>query len=380
MQIITGELNSGQKDYPFSKLGNPDEIMAVDIETTGLSPDHAEIYLIGCAYRDSARWKRIQWIDDDGKGEADILTSFLLFARKYTILLTYNGDRFDLPFLARRIVFNGLQGMPGADQFPRGRTSVDLYQRIRPYQKVLSLPDLRQQTVEKFVHSERTEEMSGKDLIAVYREYIGDSGEKNDLRDQLLAHNAADVDGLIAVSGILALTDLFTADLTVYKAQANTHMDETGEPVQELIMYAKASDVPEDVWNHPFTVNRDGCFITITGNRAVIKVPIYNGRAYYFYANYKDYYYLPELDQAIHKSIAAFVDPGRREQATARTCYTAKVGTFLPEWTRQFEPFFKLSYDGKEILFEFTDAMKKDKQFFASYATCVYHHVLNEPD
>lgn len=442
MQIVTGELEGFTNEYPLSRLGNRNEILAVDIETTGLSPEKARIYLIGCAYWEEKRWKTIQWFDDDGNGEADILTSFILFAKRFRTLLHYNGDRFDLPFLTKRIIWNGLQGLPGAQNFPAGMRSADLYRYLKPYQKLLSLPDLRQQTVEKYLGTGRTEEESGGDLIKVYQQYLavkekgpaadssssqivgkenlfsdeadeektpgdhetettseddGSAPESNSLqemRDSLLGHNAADIAGLIGISNVIAYQDLFSAKLNVYKAQANTYRNAEGEPVQELWMSARAADVPEDILKNPVTTNRDGCFLTITGNKITIKVPVYNGRAYYFYANYKDYYYLPELDQAIHKSIATFVDSRRREQATAQNCYTAKVGQFLPEWAQRggtashrdsgassatvpYEPFFKRSYDDKTAWFTFTDEMKKDRKFFSDYATYVYRHVVS---
>ena len=80
----------------------------------------------------------------------------------------------------------------------------------------------------------------------------------------------------------------------------------------------------------------------------------------YFYANYKDYYYLPGQDLAMHKSIASFVDSSRREQAKAENCYTRKTSSFLPGG----------------IFFEFTQEMKRDKDFFSAYATYIYRHIV----
>lgn len=444
MQIITGECKGHMNEYPLSRIGDPDRILALDIETTGLSPQQNAIYLIGCAYREDGVWRLIQWFDETGTGESDILTSFLLFAKKYDTLLHYNGARFDLPFLSARIVHNGLQLLPGAENFPADRKSVDLYKLLQPYKKLFSLPDLRQQTVEQFVGTGRTEDRSGKDLVRIYRAYaaaelaacstrtnaqeeihrdldrakriamVEQMLEQNSLytelsltetasdpetkagrasmRSMLLEHNAADTAGLIAISDLLAWNDLFCAELDVYKAQANTYRNADGDPVQELIMYAHADVIPETAggaaaesfWSSaealpPITANADGAYLTVNGRRITIKVPIYNGRIYYYYANYKDYYYLPELDQAIHKSISTFVDESRRVQATPRTCYTAKVGSFLPEWKLLHEPVFRREYDEKGAWFEFTQEMKRDKAFFSEYAGHVYRHILRNP-
>ena len=97
----------------------------------------------------------------------------------------------------------------------------------------------------------------------------------------------------------------------------------------------------------------------------------------YFYSNYKSYYYLPQEDTAIHKSVASFVDKNHRTQAMAATCYTRKLSTYLPQWDVLFEPFFKRSYHSKEIFFELTEEMKKERKLFSRYAAHILQMILN---
>ena len=92
----------------------------------------------------------------------------------------------------------------------------------------------------------------------------------------------------------------------------------------------------------------------------------------YFYSNYKDYYYLPAEDIALHKSVSSFVDPEHRIPATASTCYSRKYSQFLPQWSIVVEPFFKRDYKSKELFFELTDEIKKNRKTFTNYA----NHVL----
>ncbi len=456
MQIITGELAGYTDEYPLSRFGGRENILAVDIETTGITAEKNRIYLIGCGYWEDDCWKLIQWFDDTGEGEADILTSFLLFTKKFTTLLHYNGRQFDLPFLARRIVWNGLQGTPGAEDFPSAMKSLDLYRYVKPFQKLFSLPDCRQQTVEAFLETGRRENRNGKELISVYLDYLqkkqetirearerdfttattkridaaminqllkeqellnqkkateesqkeasrqedanltqtdsaqdgaaAESGtdrkdekepkDRSEMRLMLLSHNAADVSGLIAMTQVLTWKDLLSGSLTVYQAQANTFRGVDGTPQQEMVLHARAEGMSENAFcDHPVTTSRDGCYCTISGGKVTLKIPIFNGKLHYFYPNYKDYYYLPELDQAIHKSIAAYVDPQHRQQATAENCYTGKVGAFLPEWSDKYTPLFRQQRRDKTVWFEFKPEMKKDKAFFAEYATYVFRHV-----
>ena len=104
-----------------------------------------------------------------------------------------------------------------------------------------------------------------------------------------------------------------------------------------------------------------------------MKIPVCEDELKYFFANYEDYYYLPQEDIALHKSVASFVEKEYREQAKASNCYIKKKGVFLPEWEELITPFFKRDYNSKELYFELTDDLKTDRAFFAKYVS----HVLN---
>ena len=114
------------------------------------------------------------------------------------------------------------------------------------------------------------------------------------------------------------------------------------------------------------------CFFTGIGTDATLKVPIYQEEMKYYYSNYKDYYYLPAEDLALHKSVASFVDSSHRVAATAATCYTRKASCFLPQWEPLVAPFFKRDYKDKELFFEITDELKSNRVIFSRYAS----HIL----
>ncbi len=82
----------------------------------------------------------------------------------------------------------------------------------------------------------------------------------------------------------------------------------------------------------PFTISTlsNGCYFSGEATEGILKVPVYEEEMKYFYSNYKDYYYLPAEDVALHKSVAAFVDKDHRVQAAAANCYTRKYAVYLP--------------------------------------------------
>jgi hypothetical protein len=71
--------------------------------------------------------------------------------------------------------------------------------------------------------------------------------------------------------------------------------------------------------------------------------------------------------------VATFVDKAHRVQASAYNCYTRKFSMYLPQWDVIFEPFFKRDYKSRELYFELTDDLKRNRAAFSAYA----NHVLN---
>jgi uncharacterized protein YprB with RNaseH-like and TPR domain len=371
MQIFSKVIKEKERVYsPLASLSPLSDILYLDLETTGLSAHHNRIFLIGCAYHTSSGWTITQWFDDTGEGESDILNSFLIFAKPFGTFVHYNGSRFDIPFLVRRIEADRLNNVIA------NKKSVDLYRMIRPYKKILSLVNYQQQTIERYMGTGRTESRSGAELVELYHQYLQDP--RPDLSAPIIAHNEADVRGLIGITPVIGMQDVFTACLLCTKAGADYYTGVDGARHEELILECRMQDVPYagEILKKPVSATADGCYMTANGADVNIKVPIYREEMKYFYANFRDYYYLPGRDEALHKSIAGFIDKEKREQAKAENCYTRKKGSFLPEWALFREPFFKRSYRDKDAFFEFSDEMKKDRSFFSDYATYIYRHIV----
>ncbi len=73
----------------------------LDIETTGLSPRHSEITVVGIHICNGAESRFIQLVGDD------ITANCILEALEgVQIIYTYNGSRFDLPFICDRLGIN----------------------------------------------------------------------------------------------------------------------------------------------------------------------------------------------------------------------------------------------------------------------------------
>jgi hypothetical protein len=365
MRIISKPIDLPVPEDLLTNMRPLSDFLFLDIETTGLSAEHNAVYLVGCVYREPDGWNLIQWMDTTGNEEKEVLSSFWLFASRYPVLVHYNGDRFDLPFLKKRMEAHALPN--SMDEME----SLDLYKVILPCRRLLGLSDYKQQTMEALLGSGRTESESGGDLVRVYKKYIVDSDPA--LLSKLLAHNEADVLGLLSLVPLLIYKDLENASFHVRRAQANYYNDYDGSRKEELFLFFRLSRaLPAPVY-----ASADHCYVKIEGDEGILKIPLYTEVMKYFYANYKDYYFLPEEDMAVHKYLASYVEKSHRIQAKPETCYTRKAGSFLPQWDLYRTPFFKRAYADKELFFEFSDECKKDRRFLSDYAFYVFTHIKN---
>src|SRR5574344_2023752 len=96
-------LQSSSHPYPLEKLSeNIEDILFIDIETTGLSARTSSLYLIGCAFFREGTWQLRQWFAEKNTEEELLLSTFLSFAAPFHTLIHFNGNRFDLPYIKTR--------------------------------------------------------------------------------------------------------------------------------------------------------------------------------------------------------------------------------------------------------------------------------------
>ena len=87
MRIISKPIDISVQDELLQGIAPLSDFLLLDIETTGLSAENSLVYLIGCIYHQTDGWNMIQWMDNSGKEEKEVLSSFLLFASGYKIFL-----------------------------------------------------------------------------------------------------------------------------------------------------------------------------------------------------------------------------------------------------------------------------------------------------
>lgn len=303
------------------------DYLYLDIETTGLSRDKSILYMIGCGFRERDRddLHVILWFNEDGRNEKDILISFSDFLTlKDWTAVTFNGDRFDLPYLKARYAFHELNcPLLSLD-------SLDLYRLLKPYKSLFKLDKARQKDWESALGIARQDAMSGRELIGVYRSFLQEHDEK--LFQLLVLHNYEDVCHLSQLAVLLGLEEILAGGFVIEDME---FVEEAGaedsSPGARLLVRCQIKS-PFQLVGDTFTIMKELAegSIRIVGNQ--IECSIYSETKImkHFFPDPENYYYLPREDRAIHKSVGIYVDREYRERCSPRQCYAQKEGYFLP--------------------------------------------------
>lgn len=349
--------------YPLERLGRQEDLLFFDIETTGFSGDYSNLYLIGCTYYKDGGWRLIQWFADTRACEAEVLENFFHFLTSFKVLVHFNGDKFDIPYLLKRCAalhlpynFDGL-------------TSIDIYKRVKPYRRHLGLENLKQKTIEAFLGISREDLYNGGQLIEVYEEYLRTG--KQFLLNLLLLHNEDDLKGMPQLLPILHYPDFFTQEFSLldfFKSAGNS---------RTIHLHLKGNNAA--ILPVPLKAQTPSYGLFADGDRLELSIRLYEGTLKYYYPNYKDYYYLIYEDTAVHKSIGEYVDKDARIKATKETCYTKKSGCFLPQPSPLWTPDFKNTCKDKSCFFEFCPGCFDESDKLNTYVRQILDIVFSDP-
>lgn len=328
----------------------------IDIETTGLKRDTTILYLIGCGYYEKDSLCIVQWFNDDGVSEPAMLLALREFLTQHPApLFTFNGESFDIPYLNRHYELNHM------DYRLDLTGSLDLYRMLRPFQTLFHLSHGKQKDWERFLGISREDLYNGGQLIGIYKKYL--LKRDPELLHLLLLHNMEDIRGMEAllplaayesllggqftVEGFTVSGDSSSANMTADRLCSGNFADQPTfprltadcrlrkplpKPLHAAADFTEKGFSLSDILS-PGTENSSIpplSSVDIDGQKMQITIPVVQGTLKYFYPDYKNYFYLPEEDRAIHKSVGCYVDSQFREKAKPATCYIRKNGLFLP--------------------------------------------------
>ncbi len=339
--------------YPIERLGKPDEVLFFDIETTGLSADKNQVYMIGVLRESGDEWKLTQWLSDSPEAEGDLLDAFFTCLSNFKVIVSFNGETFDMPFLLRRN-----KAWERAYDFS-GVESVDIYKVARPYKNLLGLENCKQKTIECFLGIDRDDIYSGGELINVYMQYLYTKDDS--FADLLLLHNADDLRGMPKILPILSYSDIFSAPLHFVSMERPD--DETGENSFVTLHCRSDVSVPTAV-----SIREEPIFCLMDGNEVTITARLTSGTMKHYFPDPSEYDYLIYEDMAVHKSVGQYVSRQARRQATASTCYVKQEGSFFPQLDEIWEPVMKTDRNDKMCYVNMDDIDLEDPDKWEAFS------------
>lgn len=311
------------------ELKKAERLVFYDIETTGLSSYQSALYLIGALVFENGTVRLLQWFSPSLSSEMEILRAFFAFLREDDLLVSFNGDTFDMNYL------NSCADQYSVPSPLPEMKSADILKTVRKHRRLLGLTNLRQKTVEQFLGIRREDRFTGGELIPVYERYSENRDPR--LLELLLLHNEEDLLGMPALLPVLSYADAVThpgMPEEIYQNKSGTRL---------TLCYSFGNPFPKPlVFDDP-----RGIRCLFSENRMTLEIPVIYDELKYYFPNYKDYYYLPVEDRAIHKKLGRFVDKAYRTQAVPETCYTRRSGFFVPALKNSGFPCFRKSYDSE---------------------------------
>lgn len=181
------------------------KIGVFDIETTGLSPHKCQLILSGFIISDKNNIYKKQFFAESLEDEIYILKETIEILEELDVVVTYNGAKFDIPFVLQRAKFHNLP----IKKLPY---NLDIYKIVRSYSDIGKFtPNLKQKTLENYIGlwKDRADTISGKESVDLYFYYLN-SGDKY-AENKILLHNGDDIAQLYRLLPVLKQTDFHRA-------------------------------------------------------------------------------------------------------------------------------------------------------------------------
>jgi uncharacterized protein YprB with RNaseH-like and TPR domain len=261
MIINEYEINDIRDNHRLDEIYK--ESLFIDIETTGLSKiysdiisitllvykdDKFRIYQIFCQYK-SDQPQTLKYLKD------------LMKSKKY--IITYNGNSFDIPFLAEK-----------SKQFGTGLdfeslTKIDLYLLMKKLKYKINIVDLKLKTVEEYFCIERNDTVGGMDVVTLYEAYKLEP--RKEFSDLILLHNYEDVNNLpLVMNNIFALYD----DV-IYLRNLIVTINYDGLSIKKNLIQCNfnvITAIDKDFINH--SINYD-MILSVDNQTLVINIPLH---------------------------------------------------------------------------------------------------------
>ena len=184
----------GACDYELLSFFKADDLVFLDIESTGLWANQP-LFLVGILYKDGVKLKLQQYLARNLREEKPLLADLYQKLRNYKVMVTYNGKKFDAPYIEGRWIEHRFF-------YKLNHYQLDLLYHARRHFKG-KFPNCRLVTLEEYLlNFKREGDIPGYLIPQTYYKFIK-SGNIALLKD-IVIHNALD---LISLARILHIVE-----------------------------------------------------------------------------------------------------------------------------------------------------------------------------
>ncbi len=327
MKIVKDQVLLGAREKEawleaFRRFCDPERVILMDIETTGFSRAYDSVYLTGFLYFENGSFYIEQHLATNRNDEPAVVEAYYEKMQDQDVIITFNGDMFDLPFMENRARVLHVQ----APQLKAA--SVDLYRRYRPLAAVFGWENCKLKTIERFLGIDREDTFSGGELIDVFEEYAVSGDEA--LEKVLLLHNYEDILNLPRLLRVDDYADCLRASEVEELSLEKTFADRI---VLRAVLSRPACLSHEGEGAYPKMTSEVLRFRTEAGSPVMfLTLPLIQGLFYHYLPDPENYFYLPESDSIIHKALADTAPGVKKKKATSKNCRIAREGCFVPAW------------------------------------------------
>lgn len=271
MNFTNLSINNTIQFFDLPKINSYENVSFFHMLTTGHFWRNTSITELSVLHLNQEnKWIKKTWTLEHESDEYDMLEAFTKAVSSSNILIGFNSTSFHIPYLEHKYKAYGLPS-PFTD-----KTHIDLLKEIKPIGKQLHI-----------------------------------STKLNDLRIFLhLPDELSEIECIAASTSLFQYETILNGGFSVEKAELSDKA--------ELLFFCKTDLIfPSDIRIHD-----DDFYLIGTGYDLRIKVKMTENRLKMYYSNYKDYYYLPEEDMIIHKSLAVSIQKDKKIKSTPDNCFS----------------------------------------------------------
>lgn len=191
---VPGLRSLGARDWELLPYYTPEDLVFLDIETTGLWASQP-LFLIGLLYYSEGQIVIKQYFARHYSEEKAVLAAANELLQQFKVVVSYNGKRFDVPYITGRSVEHRL-----FYSYPHHQVDM-LYHARRRFKG--KLPDCRLITLEEhLLNFEREDDIPGFLIPETYHRFV----QKQDINlvQPIIDHNRLD---LLAMARLFEIVD-----------------------------------------------------------------------------------------------------------------------------------------------------------------------------